>query len=92
MSYIRKSLTNVLAAVTGVILLAAIAIWQFYLFVIFKNAEGLFDAQGALLHLSLAIGVALMAYLAGFFVFSVFLRYDKNVPRHMASSAVRIKS
>ena len=92
MSYIRKSLTNVLAAVIRVILIAAIAIWQFYLFVTFKNAEGLFDAQGALLHLSLAIGVALMAYLAAFFVFSVFLRDDKNVQRLITSSAVRIKS
>jgi len=38
MSYARKNLRNVTGAIIGVILVAAIAIWQFYLFVTLENA------------------------------------------------------
>lgn len=82
---IRKSLTNVLSAVVGVMLIAAIAVWQFYQFVTFKNSHGLVDVQGGTIHLWLAIGAALIACLAGFLVFSVFLRYDKADEMHITS-------
>lgn len=85
MSKIRKSLTNVLAAVAGVIALAAIAIWQFYLFVTFGNSQGIVDVQGGTNHLWWAIGVGLIACLASFLVFSVFLRYDKDNEMHIIS-------
>ena len=85
MSYIQKSLTNVLAAVAGVIALAAIAIWQFYLFVIFRNSQGVVDVQGGTHHLWWAIGVGLIACLASLLVFSVFLRYDKNNEMHITA-------
>lgn len=78
MSYIRKSLTNVLAAVIAVMALAAIALWQFYLFVSFNISKGLVDLHGGTHHLWWAISAALIACIAGFFVFSVFLRYDKD--------------
>jgi hypothetical protein len=85
MSYLRKSLTNVLAAVIGVMTIAATAIWQFYLFVTFKNSQGVVDVQGGTLHLWLAIGAAVVACLAGIFVFSVFLRYDRDDELHITS-------
>jgi hypothetical protein len=85
MSYIRKSLTNVLAAVSGVMLIAAIAIWQFYLFVTFKDAQGIMDVQGGIYHLWWAISAALVACLSGFLVFSVFLRYDRDNELHITS-------
>ena len=79
MSYIKKSLTNVLAAVFGVMAIAATAIWQFYLFATFQ------DAQGGTSHLWGAIGFGLVACIIGFAVFSVFLRYDKNDEMHITS-------
>ena len=86
MSYVRKSPGKVLASIGGVLLIAALATWQFYLFVTFKDAKGIFDAQGGTLHLWLAIGAALVACVAGFFVFSVFLRYDRDDEIHITSS------
>lgn len=83
--YIRKSLTNVLSAIIGVIVIAAVAIWQFYLFVTFKTLHGVVDVQGGAIHLWLAIGAATLACLAGFFVFSVFLRYDKGNELHITA-------
>ncbi len=78
MSNIRKSQTN-LATMVGVVLLAAIAIWQFYLFATFK------DAQGGTSHLWWAIGAALIACVAGVFVFSGFVRYDEANEMHITS-------
>lgn len=83
--HIRKSLTNVITAVSGVIALVAIALWQFYLFVAFKDSNGTVDLQGGSFHLWLAIGIALIACVAGFFVFSVFLRHDRDDELHITS-------
>jgi uncharacterized membrane protein len=73
--HIRKSATSVLTAVIGVIALVMLAIWQFYLFVVFKGSSGVANAPGGTLHLWLAIGITLIACIS-FFVFSVFLRHD----------------
>lgn len=81
--HIRKNLTNVLLAVIGVIAIAAVAVWQFYLFVTFKTSHGVLDVQGGATHLWLALGAAFLACLAGFLVFSVFLRYDKDNEMHI---------
>ena len=85
MSSIRKSPINVMAAVLGVLMIVAVAIWQFYLFATFKDAQGIVDVQGGTHHLWWAIGAALMACLAGIFVFSVFLRYDSDEELHITS-------
>jgi hypothetical protein len=82
---LKKSPANVLAAVIGLMSIAAIAIWQFYLFVTFKNTQGFVDVQGGTQHLWWAIGAALIACLAGFLVFSVFVRYDKDNEIHITS-------
>lgn len=82
---IRKSLGNVLLAVGGVVAIAAVAIWQFYLFATFRNSNGVVDVHGGTLHLGLAIGAAVIACIAGFLVFSVFLRHDKNEELHITA-------
>ena len=83
--HIRKNRTNVITAVSGVIALVTIAVWQFYLFVAFKDSNGTIDVQGGTLHLWLAIGIALVACIGGFFVFSVFLRHDRDDELHITT-------
>jgi hypothetical protein len=85
MSGIKKNRTNIIAAVIGVMSIAALAIWQFYLFVTFRNANGLIDAQGGTQHLWWAIGTALVACLVAFMAFSVLLRHDDNEVMHITS-------
>ena len=85
MSYIRKSRTSVTAALIAVTAFITLAIWQFYMFITFRNPEGTISIQGGTHHLWLAIGAALIACIAGFFVFSVFLRYDRDEELHITS-------
>lgn len=85
MREIKKGRTNIIAAVIGVLSIAAIAIWQFSLFVTFKSANGTVDVQGGTHHLWWAIGMGLIACLVGFLAFSVLLRYDKNDEMHITS-------
>ena len=85
MSYVRKSLANVLGSIAGVIVVAAIGVWQFYQFVTYKDANGLADVQGGTSHLVWAIAMAVFACIAGFFVFSVFLRHDTDDELHITS-------
>ena len=42
------------------ILWAVIAVWQFYLFVVYRNAQGALDVQGGGSHLWYAIGAAIL--------------------------------
>jgi hypothetical protein len=86
MSYIKKSLAGVTATMIGVAALLAIAMWQFYLFVTFKNASGILDMQGGRGHLWAAVIAAVLACVAGFVVFSVFLRYDRDDEMHITSN------
>ena len=76
MRYIKKRRTKFLAAVVGVLVMAIAASRQFYLFVVFRNAQGLLDTQGGRYHLWLAIGAVLMACIAGGFMFFFFLCHD----------------
>jgi uncharacterized membrane protein len=75
--HIRKSSTSVLTALIGVIALVMLAVWQFYLFVVFKGSSRIANAPGGMLHLWLAIGITLIACIS-FFVFSIFLRHDRD--------------
>lgn len=85
MSHARKSLPKVLGSVIAVLALTSIAIWQFYLFVTFRNSQGLFDEQGGTYHLWLAIGLAVCACICSFLVFSVFLKHDRDDELHITS-------
>ena len=80
MSYVRKNMKNVTGSILGVIVLAAVAIWQFYLFVTFQSV------QGGASHLWWAIGMTILACTAGFLVFSVFVRHDTDYDLHITST------
>lgn len=81
----QKTSVKSFLAVVGVAALAALSAWQFYLFVSFKNAQGVHDLQGGTMHLWLAIGTALMVCVAAFFLFSKSLRYDTRNEIHITS-------
>ena len=85
MDNIKKSGVNVLAMAVGMIALGAAAIWQFYRFATFKDSEGIVDLQGGGHHFWWGLGAALLACIIGFFVFSIFLRYDKDKELHITS-------
>jgi hypothetical protein len=78
-------MTSVVMAVIGLVVLAAIAAWQFYLFAVFKDAEGVVDVQGGTLHLWLAIGIALLVCIGGFFLFSRLVSDDQLNEIHITS-------
>lgn len=88
MSYATKNLKNVLGSIAGLIVVAAIGIWQFYLYVTFKDAYGLLNPEGGTLHLLLAIVMAVFACLMGFLVFSIFLRHDTDDDLHITFAPV----
>jgi uncharacterized membrane protein len=81
----RKSKKNILMVITVVGGLAAIALWQFYVFVTFKNATGLVDVQGGSTHLWAAILFGLAACIGAILSASFFLRYDRNDEMHITS-------
>jgi Kef-type K+ transport system membrane component KefB len=86
MSYARKNKKNVFGSVVGVIVLAAIAIWQFYLFVTFQAAGGNSLGQNGTHHLWWALALTVLAFGAAFLVFSVFLRHDSDDDLHITSA------
>ena len=81
--YIRNSLKRISVAVIALVVLAAIAAWQFYLFVVFRGADGVVDLQGGRVHLWFAIGLAFVTCVAGFFLLSKLLRYDGRNEIHI---------
>lgn len=85
----RKQRVKALA-VAGLVALAALAAWQFYLFASFKDASGVMDVQGGTLHLWLAISIAVIVCVGGVFIFSKLLRYDKRNEMHITSAGQQI--
>lgn len=67
------------------LLFVGIGVWQFYLFVSFKDSKGVFDLQGGYGHLWIAVLVALLACVTGFFIFSILLRRDREDELHITS-------
>jgi heme/copper-type cytochrome/quinol oxidase subunit 2 len=82
---LRNRSTNIWAAVIALMTFAAVAIWQFYLFAKYEDSRGLLDVQGGAHHLWWAIGATLIACIAGFYVFSIFVRYDKDDELHITA-------
>ncbi|MEP6818094.1 MAG: hypothetical protein ABJA18_01080 [bacterium] len=80
MSYARKNLKNVIGSIVGVIVVAAIAVWQFYLFATFSGAQ---SGNG---HLWWAIAMTVLAFGTGFLVLSVFVRHDTDDDLHITST------
>jgi hypothetical protein len=80
MSYVRKNIKNVTGSIVGVIVVAAIATWQFYLFVTFQSG------QGGTGHLWCAIAMAVLACVTAFLVFSAFGRHDADDDLHITAT------
>jgi H+/Cl- antiporter ClcA len=85
MSYVRKNSAKIVASILGIIAVLALSMWQFHLFVTFKDRSGILDTQGGTNHLWWAIAMALFACLTGFFVFSVFVQHDTVDDLHITS-------
>lgn len=72
---------NVVRAIAAVVVLAAIAVWQFYLFVTFTGAE-----SGGTSHLWWAVAMTVFACAAAFLVLSIFVRHDTEDDLHVTST------
>lgn len=83
MSFARKNFMNISGSIIAVIAVAAISLWQFYVFVTFIDANGVVDPQGGISHLWWALVLAVIACAGGFFVSSVFLRHDRDDELHI---------
>jgi len=86
MSYVKKNMKNLWGSILGVVFVAAIAVWQFYEFAIFKNGNGVADVGGGASHLWWAIAMTLLACAVAFLVFSVFLRHDVEDELHITAA------
>lgn len=91
MSYIKKSQTKFVAAVVGMLVMAIIASRQLYLFVVFRNQQGLLDTQGGRYHLWLAGGATLMACLAGGLMFLFFLGRGRSERSEVPESSLELR-
>jgi hypothetical protein len=80
MSYARKNMKNVTGSIAAVVVVAALAVRQFYQFVTFSGA------RGETSHLWWAISLAVLACTTSFLVFSVFLRHDTDDDLHITST------
>lgn len=78
MSYIKKRHIQFVASVVGMFVMAIIASRQLYLFVAFRNEQGLLDTQGGRYHLWVASGAILMAAIAAGLMFLFFLGREKS--------------
>ena len=83
--YMRNILSKRLVAIIGLALAAAVAAWQFYLFVVIKDVKGAANAQSGMTHLWVAIGIAVLTCIAAVFFISKFLRYDGRNEMHITS-------
>jgi hypothetical protein len=77
-----KNIGNVMLWTLG-LLFAAIALWQFYTFVVYRNAAGGFDVQGGGLHLWLAIAAAVLTCVCVFA--GIFRRINQTEEFHITS-------
>lgn len=82
MSYMGTGLTQI--ALWGVGAVAAIvAAWQFYLFVVYRDAQGALDVQGGGTNLWLAIGAAAVA--CACVCLAIFRRINHTEEYHITS-------
>ena len=70
---------------SGVVVIALVAVWQFYAFVTFKNAAGVADLQGGKAHLGWAIALGVIAFIGAFLILSTFMQYDRGSEMHITS-------
>jgi hypothetical protein len=65
------------AAVIGLLVMAIVASRQLFLFTVFRDAQGLLDAQGGRYHLWLAVSASIAACTSGALMFYFFLRRQR---------------
>lgn len=82
MGYIGKSITYLVLWSVG-LAAAAVAVWQFYQFVVFRNAQGSLDAQGGGPNLWLAAGAAAVACACVFL--GIFRRINRAEEYHITA-------
>jgi hypothetical protein len=82
MSHNGKNLTTVLLWVVG-LAAAAVAVWQFYLFVMFRDTQGALDAQGGGANLWLAVGAAVVSCVC--ICYGIFGRINQTEEFHITS-------
>lgn len=82
MNSIGNNSIKVLLCVVGLVA-AAVAAWQFYLFVVFRDSLGTLDAQGGGLNLWLALGAAAIA--CACVCFGIFGRINQTEEFHITS-------
>jgi hypothetical protein len=82
MSYYAKRYASTFLLIVG-ILWAVIAVWQFYLFVVFRDAGGSLDVQGGGSHLWYAIGAAVLTCVC--VCFAIFRRINQHEELHITS-------
>ena len=85
----KKSRKNIFLRAGGVVVIAVLALWQFYIFVTFKSADGILDVQGGRVHLWWAISLGVVAFIATFLLLSASLQYDRNKEMHITSPPSR---
>jgi Kef-type K+ transport system membrane component KefB len=78
MSYAMKNRKNVVVSIVGLLVLATVSIWQFYLFATASKS-------GESAHLWWAIAAAIAAFGVAFLVFSVFVRHDTDDELHITA-------
>jgi len=64
---------------------ALVALWQFYLFVQFRNAAGHLDPQGGGLNLGLAILATIITCAAGAFIAFSMVTHEKEDVMHITT-------
>ena len=82
MSYSGKRFISTFLLGAG-ILWSAIAVWQFYLFVVFRDARGALDAQGGGPNLWYAIGAAILTCVC--VCLAIFRRINQTEEFHITS-------
>ncbi len=82
MSHSAKNLKSVLLWVLG-LAAAAVAAWQFYLFVVFRDSRGALDVQGGGANLWLAIAAAVVACVC--VCYGIFGRINQTEEFHITS-------
>jgi hypothetical protein len=85
LNYAARNAKGLKAAIAAEFAFAILAIWQFYQFAVFKDSAGAFDLHGGYRHLWVAICITLLACVTGFFIFSSFLRRDREDELHITS-------
>jgi hypothetical protein len=82
MSYYGKRLSSTILLAVGLIW-AAVAVWQFYLFVVFRDAQGTLDVQGGGSHLWYAIAAAMLTCVC--VCLGIFRRINHTEQLHITS-------